>query len=402
MVVWRVAAIGMLPLIPRVSWDRPMVGVMKVAQIFLQAVVKVTPRGSSMVAIVVCMSTEEMTWAELLETLLAGESLSAETSAWAMDRLMSGELNEGQIAGFLVALRAKGETGPELLGLSESMMAKAVPLSIPGPALDIVGTGGDRLGTVNISTMSSLVAVGTGARVVKHGNRGASTTAGAADVIEALGVDLALPAERVAAAAEQVGITFLFAQQFHPAMKHVMGARRALGVRTVFNFLGPISNPARPEAQALGCASMELAPQMAQTLAVRGTRALVFRGQDGRDKITTSAATDIWEVRDGAVTHTELRPADVGLPEVAVNDLRGGTAEHNAQVLRSVLSGAPGPVRDAVLLNAAGGLVALDEEAEDADLVSRLRSKMELAAESIDSGAAAGVLQNWVDYSSSS
>lgn len=347
----------------------------------------------------VCMSTEEMTWAELLEILLAGENLTAESSAWAMDRLMSGELSEGQIAGFLVALRAKGETGQELLGLSESMMAKAVPLSISGPALDIVGTGGDRLGTVNISTMSSLVAVGAGARVVKHGNRGASTTAGAADVIEALGVDLSLPAERVGAAAAQVGITFLFAQLFHPAMKHVMAARRALRLRTVFNLLGPISNPARPAAQALGCASLALAPQVAQTLALRGTRALVFRGQDGRDKITTSAATDIWEVRDGAVTHTELRPADMGLPEVAVDDLRGGSAQHNAEVVRSVLSGAPGPVRDAVLLNAAAGLVALEETADDDALVARLRKKMELAAESIDSGAAAQVLQNWIAFS---
>ncbi|WP_150462894.1 anthranilate phosphoribosyltransferase [Nesterenkonia ebinurensis] len=345
------------------------------------------------------MSAESMTWAELLETLLAGQDLTAETSAWAMDRLMSGELTEGQVAGFLVALRAKGETGQELLGLSESMMAKAVPVSIAGPAVDIVGTGGDRLGTVNISTMSSLVAVGAGARVIKHGNRGASTTAGAADVIEALGVDLTLPAERVAAAAQQVGITFLFAQQFHPAMKHVMGARKALGVRTVFNFLGPVSNPARPAAQALGCASLELAPQIAQALAVRGTRALVFRGQDGRDKITTSATTDIWEVRNGAVTHTELRPADVGLDQVAVEDLRGGTAQQNAETVRGVLSGEPGPVREAVLLNAAAGLVALDETACDEALVTRLRKKMELTAESIDSGAAAQVLHHWVEFS---
>lgn len=351
-----------------------------------------------------CMSdpskTSTVTWAELLETLLAGEDMSAETASWAMDQLMGGTLSDAEVAGFLVALRAKGETGPELLGLSESMMGKATAISIPSPALDIVGTGGDRLGTVNISTMSSLVAVGAGAKVVKHGNRGASTTAGAADVIEALGVDLSMPTERITAAAEEVGITFLFAQQFHPAMKHVMAARKGLGIRTVFNFLGPISNPARPHAQALGCASADLAPQIAQSLAVRGTQALVFRGQDGRDKVTTSAATDIWEVRDGAVTHLELRPEDVGLPQVRVEDLQGGGAADNAATVRRVLGGEPGPVRDAVLLNTAAGLTALNPQAEG-DLVTRLRSNMDKAAHSIDSGAAAGVLENWVQFSRS-
>lgn len=182
------------------------------------------------------------------------------------------------------------------------MMRKALPVSIGEPTLDIVGTGGDRLGTVNISTMSSLVAAGAGATVVKHGNRGASSTAGAADVIEALGVDLSLGAERVARAASEVGITFLFAQSFHPSMRFVGPARRQLGVRTVFNFLGPLANPAQVTAQALGCASRELAPRMAEVLAARGTRGIVFRGQDGRDKITISAATDLWEVRDGALT----------------------------------------------------------------------------------------------------
>lgn len=344
------------------------------------------------------MNAEELTWPALLETLLEGKDLTAETAAWAMDQLMGGDLTESQTAGFLVALRAKGETGAELLGLSESMMNKAVQISIAGETLDIVGTGGDRLGTVNISTMSSLVASGAGATVVKHGNRGASSTAGAADVIEALGVDLTLPAERIASAAGEVGITFLFAQQFHPAMKHVMSARKSLGVRTVFNFLGPISNPARPAAQALGCSSTDLAPQIAQSLSVRGTRALVFRGQDGRDKITTSAATDIWEVREGAVTHTELRPEDVGVPATDVDDLRGGSAEHNANIVHQVLSGQTGPVRDAVLINAAAGLTALDESAE-ADLVTRLRSNMHRAAESIDSGAAADVLRRWVSFS---
>lgn len=346
------------------------------------------------------MNPNELTWPALLERLLEGEDLTAETAAWAMDRLMSEHLSESQIAGFLVALRAKGETGPELHGLSESMMAKASPISIPGETLDIVGTGGDRLGTVNISTMSSLVTAAAGATVVKHGNRGASTTAGAADVIEALGVDLALPVDRIAAAATEVGITFLFAQQFHPAMKYVMGARKSLGVRTVFNFLGPISNPARPVAQALGCSSPELAPQMAQALAVRGTQALVFRGQDGRDKITTSAPTDVWEVRGGALTHTELHPEDLGVSVSAVEDLRGGDAAHNARIVREVLSGRRGPIRDAVLINAAAGMTALEKSAE-LDLITRLRAHMDRAADIIDSGQAAQVLEDWISFTSS-
>lgn len=336
----------------------------------------------------------------MLESLLQGEDLGRREAAHAMAQLMSGELSEAQIAGFLIALRAKGESVAELVGLSETMMHRAVPISVPGPTVDIVGTGGDRLGTVNISTMSSLVAVGAGARVVKHGNRGASTTAGAADVIEALGVDLSLGADRVAAAAQEVGITFLFAQAFHPSMRHVAPARRSLGVRTVFNFLGPLSNPARVDAQALGCANEELAPRMADVLAARRCRGLVFRGRDGRDKITTSAESDLWEVRDAAVTHHVLAPEDLGLTRCALEDLRGGTGEQNAQLVRRVLHGEEGPVRDAVMLNAGAGLTALDTEAEG-DLVSRLRKGMDRAAESIDSGAAQQVLESWVEFSRS-
>lgn len=387
-------------LVPRDSWDRRRPGHSKVAQIFLQRVEKRLKREPRDLTIVVFMTDDELTWPELLETLLAGNDLTTQTAAWAMDHLMSGELTESRIAGFLVALRAKGETGAELLGLSDSMMRRAVPISVAGPSLDIVGTGGDRLGTVNISTMSSLVAVGAGAKVIKHGNRGASTTAGAADVIEALGVNLDVSTRHVAAAAETLGITFLFAQKFHPAMRHVMGTRKSLGIRTVFNFLGPISNPAQPTAQALGCASEALAPQMAQSLAARGTRALVFRGRDGRDKMTTSAATDVWEVREGSITHMELRPEDVGIRLSAVEDLQGGGAPHNARIVRDVLNGQQGPVRDAVLLNAAAGLAALEESADD-DLVSRLRTQMDRAAESIDSGSATKVLDEWVRFSKS-
>lgn len=336
-------------------------------------------------------------WPELLETLLADRDLSTATAAWAMDRLMSGELADSEVAAFLIAMRAKGETAEELVGLSATMLDKAVPVPVPGPTLDIVGTGGDRLGTVNISTMSSLVAVGAGARVVKHGNRGASTTAGAADVIEALGVDLSPAAETIAGAVDEVGITFLFAGSVHPAMRHVGPVRRQLGVRTIFNFLGPLTNPARVTAQALGCAHERLAPRMAEVLAARGTRGMVFRGRDGRDKITTSDATDLWEVRDGTVTHHEITPEQFGLARQPVEALAGGDGAQNATLVRSVLAGEPGPVREAVLLNAAAGLTALDED-HAAPLPERLEANMARAAASIDDGAAASVLRRWVDF----
>lgn len=345
-------------------------------------------------------ASSELTWSGLLETLLSGEDLTMQSSAWAMTQLMSGELTDAQAAGFLTALRAKGETADELLGLSTTMLQKAEQITITGPTLDIVGTGGDRLGTVNISTMSSLVATACGATVVKHGNRGASTTAGAADVIEELGVNLTLSTQDVAASAEEVGITFLFAQKFHPSMRFVGPVRQQLGVRTAFNYLGPLSNPARVDAQALGCTSAELVPEMAAVLAARGTRGMVFRGRDGRDKITLSEATDLWEVRDGAVTHHIIEPEDLGLARCQIDDLRGGSAARNAEIVRSTLSGQKGPIRDAVLINAAAGLAAWDTSAQT-PLSQRLQAGMERAAQAIDSGAAAGVLQRWVDFGAS-
>jgi anthranilate phosphoribosyltransferase len=315
-----------------------------------------------------------------------------------MDAIMSGEASHAQIAGFLMALRAKGESVGELVGLVQAMLGRAHRIAVTGPTLDIVGTGGDGLNTLNISTMASLVAVGAGAKVVKHGNRGASSASGAADVIEELGVRLDLAPADVARTAESAGITFCFAQVFHPSMKHVAVPRRELGVPTAFNFLGPLSNPAGVTAQALGCADARMAPLMAGVLAQRGIRALVFRGDDGRDKLTTSGASTVWEVRDGQVEPSEVHPEDFGLHVVSVDALRGTDAHGNAQVVRRVLAGETGPVRDAVVLNAAAGLVALDESA-DGTLVQRIGSAMERARSSIDSGAAAGVLARWVEVS---
>jgi len=344
--------------------------------------------------------TDSLSWPSVFSLLLGREDLTTDQAMWAMREIMSGNATDAQIAGFLVALSAKGETVQELLGLTQVMLENAVHLEVPGETLDIVGTGGDKLGTVNISTMSSLVAVGAGATVVKHGNRGASSTAGAADVIEALGVDLGMPVEKVVECARTAGITFLFAQGYHPSMKYVAPARKQLGVPTVFNYLGPLTNPAGVRAQALGCASARMAPLLAGVLADRGLRGLVFRGSDGRDKITTSGPSTIFEVRDGAVQEHELRPQDFGIPLAPVEALAGRDGAYNAGIVRELLEGRPGPVRDAVVLNAAAGLTAFDTSAEG-HLFERIQANMARAVESIDSGAAQSVLDAWVRVSHS-
>ncbi|KUO22938.1 anthranilate phosphoribosyltransferase [Streptomyces dysideae] len=334
------------------------------------------------------------TWPDVLSTLLRGQDLNAADTAWAMNRFMSGEATDAQIAGFMVALRAKGETVEEINGLVEAMYAHAQPLHIPGPAVDIVGTGGDRARTVNISTMSAIVIAGTGAKVVKHGNRAASSASGSSDVLEKLGINLDLSPERVAHVVEQAGITFCFAAKFHPSMRFVGAVRRDLGIPTSFNLLGPLTNPARVTASAIGCFDTRMAGLMAGVLAERGSSALVFRGDDGLDELTTTATSRVWIVRDGKVTEEAFDPRDVGLELVPVEALRGADASYNADVALRLLNGETGPVRDAVLLNSAAALVAL--EPGDGPLVDRIGAGMAKAAESIDSGAAKRTLDRWV------
>lgn len=339
-----------------------------------------------------------MNWPTVLSAVSNQQDLSQEQAAWAMQEMMSGVATDAQIGGFLMALATKGETVEELLGLANEMLEQAVAVDLPSDVLDIVGTGGDRLGTVNLSTMSSLVAVGAGAKIVKHGNRGSSSTAGAADVIEALGVDLNLTQSRAKQSLEEAGITFLFAQEYHPSMRFVAPARKQLGVPTAFNYLGPLSNPVRAQAQALGCASEAMAPLLAGVLADRGVRGLVFRGSDGRDKITTSGPSTLFEVRDGKVEHYELHPEDFGIALVPVEALAGKDGAFNAGIVRDMLSGKKGPVRDAVLLNTAAGLTAYDKDASG-HVFDRMKANMDRAEESIDSGAAQRVLDNWVKVS---
>lgn len=338
-----------------------------------------------------------VTWPGLLTRLLAGEDLSAADTAWAMEQVMLGEATPAQVAGFVVALRAKGESADEVTGMVQAMLALATRIEVPAPAVDTCGTGGDRAHTVNISTMSAMVVAGAGARVIKHGNRAASSASGSADLLEELGVVVDLAPQQVVDCLDRAGIAFCFAPLFHPALRHAAAPRRELGVATVFNFLGPLANPAQPGAQAVGVADARMAGVMAQVLADRGVSALVFRGEDGLDELTPCAPSRVWVVRDGAVTTETVTPEELGLGRAAPEALRGADAAHNAQVARRFLDGERGPVRDAVLLNAAAALVALSPG--NAPLVDQLRAGMERAAESVDSGAAARTLATWVDTS---
>ncbi|HWH25966.1 MAG TPA: anthranilate phosphoribosyltransferase [Pseudolysinimonas sp.] len=342
----------------------------------------------------------ESTWPTLLTELLAGSDLSTADASWAMEEIMAGRATPSQLAAFLVALRAKGETVAEIVGFRDAVLAHALPLDVDPMALDIVGTGGDRFGTVNVSTMSSIVAAAAGARVVKHGNRAASSASGSSDVLGALGVDLQIAPERVAGVLEEAGITFAFASLFHPGFRHAGPTRAELGIPTVFNFLGPLCNPARPEASAVGVSQLDKVPLFVGVFQTRGATALVFRGDEGLDELSTAGHSRIWEVARGDVHEHDLDPTELGLARAHLDELRGGDAEHNAEVARQVFRGETGPVRDIVLLNAAAGLVAW-ELAQDAaqaeeDIRQRLRTQMARAADAIDSGRAQETLDNWV------
>lgn len=345
----------------------------------------------------------DRSWPELLTCLLRGDDLTTDDTAWAMAEIMGGEASPVQMAGFLVALRAKGETVEELRGLADVMLAHAHRIEVPGRTVDIVGTGGDRHNSVNISTMAGIVLAGSGLTLVKHGNRASSSMAGSADVLEALGVSLTLTPSSVAEVAGRAGITFCFANAFHPAMRHAATARRELAVATAFNMLGPLTNPAQPRYAAVGVADSRVAPLIAGVFAARGTRAVVFRGRDGLDELTLSDASDVWWVDEDEVRTFTITPEDVGLGRAPLTDLRGGDAAHNAAIARQVLAGAPGAPRDAVLLNAgaaiarASGMPVTDEES----FLTAVRAGVGAAAATLDDGDAAAALQRWVEASSS-
>ena len=342
------------------------------------------------------------TWPGILSSIVDGRDLSIGEAEWAMGSVMAGEATSAQIAGLLVALRIKGETVDEIVGFRDAVLANAAVLPVTPDCLDIVGSGGDPYGAVlNISSVASVVAAAAGTRVVKHGNRGASSASGASDVLQALGLNLDLEPARVAAVLDEVGITFAHAALFHPGFRHAGPTRRELGIPTLFNILGPLCNPARPNASAVGVADLARVPLMAGVFQTRGATALVYRGDDGIDKLTTTGHSRLWEISRGAITEHDIDPLELGIPRSRIDDLLGSDPTSNAAVIRSVLAGDAGPVRDVVLLNAAAGLVAAElsafPERHEVPIRERLATQLVVAAGAIDSGAAAAKLDDWVD-----
>ncbi|MFF0817002.1 anthranilate phosphoribosyltransferase [Rhodococcus sp. NPDC003318] len=337
------------------------------------------------------------TWPEVLGSLTDGRDLDAATAAWAMSEIMSDNATPAQIAAFGVALKMKGPTPAEVTGIADAMLEHARTLDVDSDAVDIVGTGGDRQQTVNISTMASVVVAATGIRVVKHGNRAASSKSGGADVLEALGVRIGLDPAAVAECVREVGIGFCFAPTFHPAFRFTGAPRKEIGIPTVFNVLGPLTNPARPRAGLIGCAFADLQPVVAGVLAGRGATALVVRGDDGLDEITTSTTSSAFVVEGGTVREDRIDPTELGIERVPLDALRGGDAEVNAAIARTVLGGERGAVHDAVILNAAGAIAA--HGGLNGSLGEALQAGMARAVEAIDSGAAAALLDRWVEVS---
>lgn len=343
----------------------------------------------------------DFSWPETLTQLLERRDLTVDHATRAMESVMAGDVTDSQMAAFLVALRAKSETVDEIVGFRDAVLKHAVELAIDPMVLDIVGTGGDPFGAVvNVSSISSIVAAAAGVPVVKHGNRAASSASGASDVLGALGVNLELEPSDVARVFHEVGMTFVFAARFHPGFRHAATARKDMGIPTVFNILGPLCNPVRPEASAVGVSNLARVPQIAGVFRTRGATALVYRGDDGIDKMTTTGHSHVWEVTRGQIYEHDVNSEDLGLSKARPEDLLGDSPEHNATLARAVLAGEPGPVRDIVVLNAAAGMVsfalAVNPGERERSLMERLQEKISVAQSTIDSGLAAAKLEQWV------
>jgi anthranilate phosphoribosyltransferase len=339
-------------------------------------------------------------WPQILTVLLARRQLQPEQAQWAMTEILQGRASDAHIAAFSMLMRAKDETPEEIEALLSAMLERATSVAVAGPVLDVVGTGGDRAHTVNVSTMSAIVAAAAGARVVKHGNRAASSACGSADVLAALGVTVDLPAEAIEPCVDEAGIAFCFAPIFHPALRHAAQARRDLGVPSFFNILGPLANPARPAAALVGCAFEPMAEVMADVLRRQGVSALVVRGLDGLDEITTEGPTAVWDATGQEVHRTVFTPETFGVARSPISALRGGDAARNAELVREVLAGKTGPVRDVVVANAAAAWAAWEAVGSPGlDLQQRVGIGVDKVAEAIDSGAAGALLDRWVEVS---
>ena len=332
---------------------------------------------------------------EAIDTLVSGQSLSMEQAAAVMNEIMGGEATPAQFGAFVTALRLKGETVEEIAGMARVMREKAIPVVVSGPLVDTCGTGGDASGSFNISTTAAFVVAGAGLKVAKHGNRSMSSVCGSADVMEALGIRIDLGSEQVQKCLEEVGIGFMFAPNFHPAMKYAAAPRREIGIRTVFNILGPLTNPAGAKAQVLGVAEGSLTMKMAQVLELLGCHhALVVHGEDGLDEITPGGRTTVCELKEGAINSYSLAPEDLGFQRATRESLKGGSAQDNADLLRRVLEGEKGPRRDIVLMNAAAAIMAGDRAAN-------LEEGIRIAAEAIDSRKALEKLEGLIGISQS-
>lgn len=334
-----------------------------------------------------------VSWSDVFAQLLGGDHLSRSQAREVMGEIMAGEATDAQIAALLAILRTKGETATEMTGFVEAMRSAALTVEIDAPVVDLVGTGGDRSGTFNISTTAAFVAAGAGVKIAKHGNRAASSAAGSADLLEALGIDLEMAPEQAVRMVQEVGFGFFFAPRYHPAMRHAGPVRRQLGFRTVFNFLGPLCNPAGARRYALGVSDPRMAELMIEVLTNLGAEtAFVFYGEDGLDELTTTGPSFIYRLRHGEITHAEFTPEDFGVARARLEDLQGGDATTNIAIAREILDGRTGPKRDIALVNAAPAIVA-------AGLADGFVEAMDLATRSVDSGRAKEVLEAAITFS---
>jgi anthranilate phosphoribosyltransferase len=341
------------------------------------------------------MHFDLFSWSENLSVLNDLGDLSVEQAQWAMREILDGRASNEQIKVFLLALKSKGESADEVGAMVDEMYRHASPISISERAVDTVGTGGDGAHTINISTTSAIIAAAAGARVVKHGNRAASSKCGSADLLEALGVAISLDGVGVATSVHELGIGFCFAPVFHPAMRYAGPARKELGVPTIFNILGPLANPARPQAAAIGVANPAMHLLMAEVLSNRGVDGFVFRGDDGLDEITLATSTTVLTIGNGEIRSWRIDPRDFGIPYAPISELTGGDAAENARVTLAILAGEHGAPRDAMVLNAAAAIAAFRGD-QDRTVEDRIAEGVIAAVHAIDSGAAADLLQRWV------
>ena len=335
-----------------------------------------------------------MAWDLIFNSLSAAEDLSSDQITWAMGQILEGKASNDQIKQFLLGLKAKGESAKEVQALVSQMYSYCAPINITERAVDTVGTGGDGANTINISTTAAIITNAAGARVVKHGNRAASSKSGAADLLEALGIKIDLTGSEVEQTVHKIGIGFCFAPIFHSSMKHAAAARKELGSPTIFNILGPLANPAKAIACAIGVARAELLPLMSQVLLEQGKEGFVFRGDDGLDEVSLSTTTQVIQINDGKLTQSEFNPADLGITSSSISDLLGADAKYNADMTMKIFTGLKGPMRDAVTLNAAFAIAAFKADF-DLPLQTQIANGFILANKAIDSGAALSVVKKW-------